>query len=62
MVRLHPDDHAALAGHALDDARPITLVADTGLAPGDAVATSGATQIDGRIHAGLERIKDALRQ
>jgi flagellar assembly protein FliH len=63
-VRLHPDDHAVVADHAIvrNDARQITLVPDATLAPGDAVATSGATEIDARIRAGLHRIKDALRQ
>ncbi len=67
-VRVSPADHAALAGD--DGAKPvlpattrsITLVADAALAPGDAVATCGATEIDARLSAGLARVREALRR
>jgi flagellar assembly protein FliH len=63
-VRLHPADHAIVANHSsLDgDARQLSFVADPQLQLGDAVATSGATEIDARISSGLARIRDALGQ
>jgi flagellar assembly protein FliH len=60
-VRLSPPDHAVVAGH-VDPAgeRAVTIVADPALEPGDAVAVSGATEVESRIRAGLQRIRDAL--
>lgn len=62
VVALHPDDLAVLDGKAdhLDLSRSITLVADPSLAPGDALATCGATAIDARISAGLARVREVL--
>lgn len=68
-VRISPVDHAVLtadgterAEAAVPDAagRAVTLVADETLQPGDAVATSGATVIDARVAAGLERVRAVL--
>lgn len=63
VVRLSPADHALLTEcDELPGARDrsITLVADPALSPGDAVATSGATEIDARIAAGLQRVREVL--
>jgi len=63
VVRLNPADLAALGEGADSVDAAVTLVADPALAPGDAWATSAATRIDARIHAGLERVrKHLLRQ
>lgn len=62
-VRLHPGDHALLTADAdlLDSVgRAVTLLADPALAPGDAVATAGATEIDARIRAGVARVREVL--
>jgi flagellar assembly protein FliH len=64
VVRLNPGDHAQLtdgSGTQLDvDGRAVTLVVDPMLAPGDALAESGATSIDARIGSALERIREVL--
>ena len=60
-VRLSPADHATLTAQPDADAtRAITLVADPALADGDAVATTGATEIDARIRAGVARVREVL--
>jgi flagellar assembly protein FliH len=62
-VRVSPADHAVLTASGEPDpvsSRPITLVADPALAAGDAVATTGATEIDARLRAGLARVREAL--
>jgi flagellar assembly protein FliH len=63
-VRLNPADHALLTettGAQQDvDGRAVTLVADPALAPGDALAESGATSIDARIGTALERVREVL--
>lgn len=61
-VRLSPVDHATLTADGATPAtsRPVRLVADATLAPGDAIAVSGATHIDARIAAGLARVRAAL--
>jgi flagellar assembly protein FliH len=40
--------------------RTVSILADEALAPGDAVATSGATTIDARLGAAIERVKQVL--
>jgi len=64
IVRLHPADHAALAGDGADHreigGRTVTLVADPALRSGDAVAECDATTIDARLDAALDRIREAL--
>ena len=40
--------------------RTVTIVADESLAPGDAVATCGATTIDARLSAAVERVRQVL--
>lgn len=72
MVTVHPADFAALGGD-LDDAgqpvaplrrerglRTVTILTDDTLTPGDAVARSGATTIDARLSAAIDRVKRVL--
>ncbi|MEO7125509.1 MAG: FliH/SctL family protein [Nakamurella sp.] len=40
--------------------RTITIIADESLAPGDAVATCGATTIDARLSTAIERVRQVL--
>jgi flagellar assembly protein FliH len=40
--------------------RTVSILADDTLAPGDAVATCGATTIDARIAGAIERVKQVL--
>jgi len=42
--------------------RSVTIAMDPALAPGDALATCGATRIDARLSAGVERVKRILAQ
>jgi flagellar assembly protein FliH len=62
LVRLSPVDHALLTANPgpSDGVRTVTLLADDQLEPGDAVATSGATEIDARIQAGVDRVRAVL--
>jgi len=63
LVTLHPADLAALgaAGTTRTDAgRAISFAADDTLAPGDALARSGATSIDARLGAALDRVREVL--
>jgi flagellar assembly protein FliH len=65
-VRIHPADHAALAGPDAGtftitiDGRPVTVQADPGLHPGDAIADCDATTVDARIAEGLDRVREVL--
>jgi flagellar assembly protein FliH len=62
-VRLHPADHALLTADADllgTVGRTVTLVADPALAPGDALASAGATEIDARIRDGVARVREVL--
>ncbi len=65
-VRLHPTDHRVLASgepgavEVVIDRRSITLVADSTLEPGDAVAHTDASTIDARIGAALARTREVL--
>lgn len=67
-VRVSPADHAALLGDdgtlpaELGITRSVEVVADAALAPGDGVATCGATEIDARLSTGLARVREALRR
>ncbi|MGN6759980.1 MAG: FliH/SctL family protein [Leifsonia sp.] len=58
VVRLHPDDVAALDGAGLP--RDLQLVADPSLARGDAIGELPTGWLDGRIHSALDRAKEAL--
>jgi flagellar assembly protein FliH len=59
VVRLHPDDLAALrtAGFAEDG---MQLIADAALRRGDAVGELPNGWLDARIHAALQRAREAL--
>jgi flagellar assembly protein FliH len=62
-VRLSPTDHARLIAAGAADperGRSVTLIADAALEPGDAVATTGATEIDARIRTGIARVREVL--
>jgi flagellar assembly protein FliH len=62
----HPDDHAVLVEDGVEEllaafpGRSIRVVGDPTLRPGDAVATSGASTIDARLGAGLDRARRLL--
>jgi flagellar assembly protein FliH len=63
-VRLHPDDcHAlteALPTTGEFDGRPVALIADPGLRPGDAVAESGSTTVDATLAGAVSRVRQVL--
>lgn len=67
-VRLNPADLAALTPQTGDgtpdevDGRPVVLVADPGLNPGEAVADSGALTVDARLSTAVARVKELLDQ
>jgi flagellar assembly protein FliH len=63
-VRLHPDDchalTAALPESGEVDGRPVVLVADAALRPGDALAESGSTTVDATLAGAVTRVRQAL--
>ncbi|SOD71336.1 flagellar assembly protein FliH [Jatrophihabitans sp. GAS493] len=68
-ISLAPRDYATLAvdpSGAVYPAlvstyrRSITVAADASLQPGDAVVQCGATTVDGRLSAGMQRVREAL--
>jgi flagellar assembly protein FliH len=59
IVRLSAADHAVVDRDPAARAG-VTLVADATLQPGDARASIGATTIDARLSAALERVRSAL--
>lgn len=69
-VRLNPADYASLCSAdgppeslvPQGIARRFALVEDASIAPGDAVAGCGATEIDARISTGLARVREVLRR
>jgi flagellar assembly protein FliH len=60
VVRMNPADAALLPGASQIDGRDVVVIADPGLAPGDAVVESETTTIDARLGAALERVRAAL--
>lgn len=58
VVRLNPDDLAAIGAGAAGDA--VRLVADPSLAPGDAVGDLPDGWLDARIRSALDRAREAL--
>ncbi|GAB3583573.1 hypothetical protein GCM10027406_28410 [Leifsonia lichenia] len=58
VVRLNPEDLAAIGAGAAGDA--VRLVADPTLAPGDAVGDLPDGWLDARIHSALDRAREAL--
>jgi flagellar assembly protein FliH len=69
-VRLHPEDHDTLVGTDTDAAhpggevviggRPIRVIADASLSPGDAMADYAATTIDASLTAAMARVREVL--
>ncbi len=59
-VRLNPQDCVTLGETEPQLGREVTLVPDSSLAPGDAIAECDATRIDARISAAIERIREVL--
>lgn len=59
-IRLHPRDHETLVASDARLGPHVRLVPDPSLAPGDGVATSGATIVDARIADGLDRVREVL--
>lgn len=59
VVRLHPDDVAALRAAGLDDAEP-RLVADASLSRGDAIGELPSGWLDARIQDAFARAREAL--
>lgn len=60
VVHLHPSDAEAVAAAPVTGARPITIVPDETLAPGDCTARVGTTTVDARIGAALDRVRTVL--
>lgn len=62
VVRLNPDDRAALgAGDDLVPGRDVTVVADPTVASGDAVVDVGPCRVESRLQEALDRVGRALR-
>jgi flagellar assembly protein FliH len=69
-VRLHPADHDTLVGPDSDlshpggdfflDGRPIRVIGDPSLSPGDAMADYAATTIDASLTAAMTRVREVL--
>ena len=62
-VRLNPEDHAALTATdiaELSGGRDVALVADPGLARGDAVAENRVSTVDATLSAALQRVRQEL--
>jgi flagellar assembly protein FliH len=61
-VRLNPAD-AELVGDLGDVAggRPLTIVADPQVSPGDCIAEADATRIDATLASALDRVRQALQ-
>jgi flagellar assembly protein FliH len=71
VVRMNPNDRAVLTGaggsHMMaqiagSTGRELTLQPDPQMPRGDAIAHFGDSTIDGRISAGLERVRERLAQ
>jgi len=60
-VRLNPADLLTITTKELVvDGRTVTLVGDTTLKPGDAVALCDATTVDARLGPAIERVREVL--
>ncbi|WP_165865797.1 FliH/SctL family protein [Vallicoccus soli] len=61
VARLHPEDHAALAGLAAPvPGRDVTLVADPGVERGGCLADCDATHVDAQLGTALARVREVL--
>lgn len=61
VAQLHPEDAKRLGTIAELAERQLTVVADPGLQPGDAIVTIDDTTIDGRLSEALDRVREVLR-
>ncbi|WP_020143840.1 FliH/SctL family protein [Terracoccus sp. 273MFTsu3.1] len=62
-VRLHPDDLAHVSSATDASGAPtVSLVADTALAPGDAVAVYPDGELDARVGTALERARSVVAE
>ncbi len=65
-VRVHPDDLSALTGdalkgkHASSDTELVSFLPDPAIAPGDAIARQGDTEVDAGLRASISRALGAL--
>jgi flagellar assembly protein FliH len=59
-VRVHPADRDILLTRGGAPGAEVLLISDDSLTPGDAIAVSGATTVDARISAGLDRVRRLL--
>jgi flagellar assembly protein FliH len=62
-VAISPADYVALGADTLVPqgiSRFVAFVEDASLAPGDALASCGATTIDARLSSGLDRVREVL--
>ncbi|MEM9131540.1 MAG: FliH/SctL family protein [Actinomycetota bacterium] len=60
VARVHPDDAAQLGEVMAVAGRQVTVVADPGLAVGDAVVQADDSVIDGRMSESLRRVAEVL--
>jgi flagellar biosynthesis/type III secretory pathway protein FliH len=60
VVTVSAADHAVLTRLGVPSASHVTLAVDPALAPGDSYATAGATAVDARLSAGLDRVRALL--
>ncbi len=60
VARVHPDDAAGLEEVMAVSGRRVTVVADPGLAVGDAVVQADDSVIDGRVAESLRRVAEVL--
>ncbi len=61
VIRMNPADIEALAGEDFVRGRPIEIVADPGIAVGDAIAHFDGGSIDATVSSALQRISEVLR-
>ena len=63
-IRLHPEDSATLAEQGIDLAarlgREVTVISDSTIERGGALADSGCRHVDARLSVALERLKAAI--
>jgi flagellar assembly protein FliH len=59
-IRVNPGDREILLARGGAPSANVMLVSDPSIASGDAIATCGATTVDARISAGLERVRNLL--
>lgn len=60
VVRLHPDDAAALGDVTRSGGQTVTVVADPAVEPGGCIADAGPCRIDAQIGPALDRVREVL--